>query len=185
MWCLHLTFPELFWWWRLISSVFLTRTSCRRTPHANGYCGAWPEWVVSVSVLPLTLTESPPRLKSGLAIEAHIPSQAKEKAVGVWGFKEGGRQFTRRWEDQMIGKQMFAMPCKYVFLIKKLSLVIALSGTVLVTQSLQLFATPQTVAHQAPWSSPGKNTGVGCHFLLQGFLVQALYIILLGSSRRG
>ena len=31
-----------------------------------------------------------------------------------------------------------------------------------------LFATPWTVAHQAPlWDSPGKNTGVGCHFLLQ------------------
>ena len=35
---------------------------------------------------------------------------------------------------------------------------------------VQLFATPWTVAHQAlcPWDSPGKNTGVGCHFLLQG-----------------
>ena len=52
----------------------------------------------------------------------------------------------------MIGKQMFAMPCIYVFLIKKLSLVIALSGIVLVVQSLQLFATPQTVAHRAPLS---------------------------------
>ena len=33
-----------------------------------------------------------------------------------------------------------------------------------------LFATPGTVAHQAPLSmgSPGKNTGVGCHALLQG-----------------
>ena len=40
------------WWW-LISSLFLTRTSCRKTPHANGYYGAWPGWVVSVSV-PLT-----------------------------------------------------------------------------------------------------------------------------------
>ena len=32
-----------------------------------------------------------------------------------------------------------------------------------------LCATPQTAAHQAPPSrdSPGKNTGVGCHFLLQ------------------
>ena len=34
-------------------------------------------------------------------------------------------------------------------------------------------ATPWTSAHQAPLSmefsrSPGKNTGVGCHFLLQG-----------------
>ena len=48
---------------------------------------------------------------------------------------------------------------------------------------VQLFATPWTVAHQAPlstkfsrqeyWSglhfpSPGKNTGAGCHSLLQG-----------------
>ena len=35
-----------------------------------------------------------------------------------------------------------------------------------------LFATLWTVAHQAPLSMafPGKNTGVGCHFLLQGNL---------------
>ena len=34
---------------------------------------------------------------------------------------------------------------------------------------VRLSATPQTAAHQAPrpWDSPGKNTGVGCHFLLQ------------------
>ena len=34
---------------------------------------------------------------------------------------------------------------------------------------VRLCATPQTAAHQAPPSlgSPGKNTGVGCHFLLQ------------------
>ena len=35
--------------------------------------------------------------------------------------------------------------------------------------------TPWKVAHQAPqllclWNSPGKNTGVGCHSLLQGIL---------------
>ena len=42
------------WWW-FISSVFLTRTSCVKTTHANGYHGAWPGWVVSVSVLPLIL----------------------------------------------------------------------------------------------------------------------------------
>ena len=40
------------WWW-LISSVFLTRTSCRKTTHANSYYGAWPGWVVSISVFPL------------------------------------------------------------------------------------------------------------------------------------
>ena len=32
-----------------------------------------------------------------------------------------------------------------------------------------LCATPEMAAYQAPcpWDSPGKNTGVGCHFLLQ------------------
>ena len=31
-------------------------------------------------------------------------------------------------------------------------------------------ATPGTAARSLlrPWDSPGKNTGVGCHFLLQG-----------------
>ena len=34
---------------------------------------------------------------------------------------------------------------------------------------VRLWATPWTAAHQAsrPWDSPGKNTGVACHFLLQ------------------
>ena len=34
---------------------------------------------------------------------------------------------------------------------------------------VQLFSTPWTVAYQAvhPWNFPGKNTGVGYHFLLQ------------------
>ena len=42
-----------------------------------------------------------------------------------------------------------------------------------VIQSLsrvRLMATPWTAAHQAPlcpWGSPGKNSEVGCHFLLQ------------------
>ena len=37
------------------------------------------------------------------------------------------------------------------------------------------FATPWTVAHQTPLSMgiPGENTGVDCHYLLQGiFLIQ-------------
>ena len=35
---------------------------------------------------------------------------------------------------------------------------------------VRFFVTLWTVAHQAPlsWDSPGKNTGVGCHALLQG-----------------
>ena len=31
-----------------------------------------------------------------------------------------------------------------------------------------LFVTPLTVAHQAPWDSPGKNIGVGCISSSQG-----------------
>ena len=33
---------------------------------------------------------------------------------------------------------------------------------------VQLFATPWTVALLCRWNSLGKNTGVGCHSLLQG-----------------
>ena len=35
---------------------------------------------------------------------------------------------------------------------------------------VQLFATPWTVPVRllCAWNSPGKNTGGGCHFLLQG-----------------
>ena len=44
-------------------------------------------------------------------------------------------------------------------------------------RTFKLFVTPWTVAHQVPPSMgfSGKNTGVGCHFLLQGtFLTQGL-----------
>ena len=35
-----------------------------------------------------------------------------------------------------------------------------------------------------PWDSPGKNTGVSCHFLLQGiFLTQELNLGLLHCRR--
>ena len=51
-----------------------------------------------------------------------------------------------------------------------------------VLSRVRLFATPWTVARQAPLSMelPGKNTGVRCHFLLQGvFLTQGLKLPLL------
>ena len=47
-------FPNSSCWWWFISSIFLIRISCHKTTHANGYYGAWPGWVVSISVLPLT-----------------------------------------------------------------------------------------------------------------------------------
>ena len=51
---------------------------------------------------------------------------------------------------------------------------------------VRLFVTPWTVAYQAPPSmdSPGKNTGVGCHFLLQGiFPTQGLNLGLPHSRQ--
>ena len=38
---------------------------------------------------------------------------------------------------------------------------------------VRLCATPWMAAHQAPSDSPGKNTGVGCHFLLQCMKVKS------------
>ena len=45
----------------------------------------------------------------------------------------------------------------------------------LLLSRVRLCVTPQTAAHQAPhpWDSPGKNTGVGCHFLLQCMKVKS------------
>ena len=38
----------------------------------------------------------------------------------------------------------------------------------LMRSTVQLLVTPWTVSHKVPcpWNFPGKNTGVGCHFLL-------------------
>ena len=61
----------------------------------------------------------------------------------------------------------------------------ALKGTILGQERLllllsrfsrvRLCVTPETAAHQAPcpWDSPGKNTGVGCHFLLRCMKVKS------------
>ena len=54
MWCLLLTFAELF---LLVVAYYFHvpyQDLCRETAHANGYYGAWPGWAVLVSVLPLT-----------------------------------------------------------------------------------------------------------------------------------
>ena len=53
------------------------------------------------------------------------------------------------------------------------------------TKSLQSHLTPRLLC---PWDSPSKNTGVGCHFLLQGiFLTQSpkLYLLCLLHWRAG
>ena len=49
---------------------------------------------------------------------------------------------------------------------------------------IQLFVTPWIVACQAPlsWDFPGKNTGVGCHFLLQGIFPTQRWNLCLSCS---
>ena len=55
----------------------------------------------------------------------------------------------------------------------------------LVTKLCPTLATPWTVTRLlCPWDSPGKNTGVGCHSLLQGlFLTQEMIPGLLHCRR--
>ena len=84
-------FPNSSGWWRLISFVFLTRTSCHKTAHANGYYGAWPGWVVSISVLPLTEGEGQKEKPEGL--EMRIWGSGEGKALGwFWGVVDLGRK---------------------------------------------------------------------------------------------
>ena len=49
---------------------------------------------------------------------------------------------------------------------------------------IQLFVTPWIVACQAhlSWDFPGKNTGVGCHFLLQGIFPTQRWNLCLSCS---
>ena len=49
----------------------------------------------------------------------------------------------------------------------------------------RLFVTPWTVAHQSPlfMGFSSKNTGVGCHFFLQGMNVLCRTLILLDVTR--
>ena len=51
--------------------------------------------------------------------------------------------------------------------------------------SLQLYGLWPIRLH-CPWDSPGKNTGVGCHFLLQGFsqLRDRTYVSYVFSTGR-
>ena len=76
----------------------------------------------------------------------------------AWGQVEDQRQAECLLKDQVTG----LMTIGYVPLRASVPM------CALLLSHVQLFVTPWTVAHQAPLSVdfPGKNTGVGCHFLL-------------------
>ena len=66
--------------------MFLTRTSCRKTTHANDYYGAWPGWAVSISMLPLTwLVLS---LDSLVAQTVHCLPEMQETQVRSLGWED-------------------------------------------------------------------------------------------------
>ena len=78
---------------------------------------------------------------------------------------------------------LYSVYCYILYLLGIIEILLSIQKKVKVKSlsHVQLFATPWTVAYQAstrrlhPWDFPGKNTGVGYHFLLQGiFLTQGL-----------
>ena len=85
------------WWW-LISSLFLTRISCCKTSHVNGYQRVWPGWAVSVSVLPLTLSrviQTHSLVTCNLAQKSAL-SQSKKAFSGIWSLNSSGRTWRVR-----------------------------------------------------------------------------------------
>ena len=69
------------------------------------------------------------------------------------------------------GHKLIFMFWKFLYQLLPTMLLLLLSRF----SRVQLCVTPQTAAYQAPrpWDSPGKNTGVDCHFLLQRMEVKS------------
>ena len=92
-----------------------------------------------------------------------------------------GAQTHRAWSPGQITSlvQMWWLVHSILTLLltRSHSFLLILWNGCLVPKSCPTLATPWTIAHQyslCPWDFPGKNTGVGCHFLLQIFLTQGL-----------
>ena len=79
------------------------------------------------------------------------------------------------------------LPCPRTIWIKYTTI----SGLLLLLLScfsrVWLCATPEMAAHRLPrpWDSPGKNTGVGCHFLLQCMKVKSESVMSDSSRPHG
>ena len=84
---------------------------------------------------------------------------------------EEGKNSTSFWFWSTPG--LLALICCFYLLDSKVELVYGQRAKVkvLVTQSFLTLCNPMDCSPLrllCPWDSPGKNTGVGCHFLLQG-----------------
>ena len=90
----------------------------------------------------------------------------KKKCKKAKWLSEEVLQITEKWKevkDKREKKRKVHLNAKFQRIASKEKKVKLLSR-------VRLFATPWTVVYQllCPWDFPGKNTGLGCHFLLQG-----------------
>ena len=101
----------------------------------------------------------------------------KEVANIVIPFNNDQLQFLLQnsdvWQVALIdfrGQILFHLPSSPILhFLKKHSVIFLRKFSFLFFSFFTLFATPWTIAHQAPlcpWNFPRRNTGVGCHFLL-------------------
>ena len=84
-------------------------------------------------------------------IQWNLPSHKKEWNLTICNNMDGSRGYCAKWNKSDRERQMlcvFVCVCVCVFLFSR----------------VWLFATPWILC---PWNSPGKNTGVGCNFVLQ------------------
>ena len=123
--------------------MLFARTSCCKITHTNGYCGAWPGWAVSVSVLPLTISLgicSPKAQSLILRNTSHVIWHLfDEYLLGTkyWTEDEKYRACNDAHWDQILTHWAYNRVCVCVCWL---------------LSCVQLFATPWTVFHQAPLS---------------------------------
>ena len=80
-----------------------------------------------------------------------------------WGGRwDGGSGWGTHVHPWLIHVNVWQKPLEY---FKVISLQLNFKNKVKSLSRVQLFGTSWTIVHQAPL---GKNTGVGCYFLLQG-----------------
>ena len=80
--------------------------------------------------------------------------------------------FLYQWSEKIILCILGQLWVLNAIMCKNLYLGLKKKWKVLVAQSCPTLCDPMDSSPPGcPWSSPGKNTGVGCHFLLQGIFV--------------
>ena len=133
------------------------------------HLGLW--WWVNFDLCKLDLNKP----KSKIRYYFGYMKTYNKKLLQIVVFREGRWRFGRQGQkEDNFHSMIFAVNFFLVMCAQLISHVL-------------LFVTPRTVNCQAllsigilPWDSPGKNTGVGCHFLLQEiFLTHGLNLCLL------